>query len=214
MGLPNCPPGRRNQLVLACDPGEHMGFALVQIDPVLRLSCVRASKVLAMSTSLQQAASWLRDLPLAPIVLIEDQYRGKASVASATTLSQRAGHISGFLVGAGVPEENIIFVTPQAWYKAVGMPPRVTKAVCMSRIEASLTPDERAVLETICEVYPHHRMDVLAAIGIGWAFPYLSASTLARGQKMRALKPRTPTPSKATGRKVKAVRRSKRMRRA
>jgi hypothetical protein len=207
--LPAIPTGRVGQLVLGADPGAHMGFALVDTNPTLAFHCVRRSPVIAMTTQIEVAAGWIRELGADVIALIEDQYRGVASQASRTTLSQRAGHISGFFAGAGMPEQNIVFVTPQAWYKGIGAQ-GLTKAVCLNRVERALDPDERTQLELLCGIdgaYPENRLDVLAAVGIAWSFPFLSASTLSRGQKMSALKPRTPRPASSVGRRAKAKKR-------
>lgn len=213
--LPTIPSGRIGQLVLGADPGEHMGFALVDTNPTLAMHCVRRSPVIAMTTQLEVAAGWVRELGSELLVLIEDQYRGVASQASRTTLSQRAGHISGFFAGAGLPEKNIVFVTPQAWYRAIGSE-GLTKAVCLNRVELSLDADERAQLEVLCGIngaYPENRLDVLAAIGIAWSFPFLTPSTLTRGQKMRVLKPKTPRPASFVGRRAKATKKVARTRR-
>jgi hypothetical protein len=68
--LPAIPTGRVGQLVLGADPGAHMGFALVDTNPTLAFHCVRRSPVIAMTTQIEVAAGWIRELGADVIALI------------------------------------------------------------------------------------------------------------------------------------------------
>lgn len=174
---------RLNQTVLAFDPGASSGWALIKIEPREEKHGIIPLTVLALGTDPKQA---LRLLPADRIdaILIEDQYRGKASEASRTTLSQRAGYLAGLAAGVGYPEERMYFITPQAWYRALGQGQAITKQVCLNRIEDCLTNEERYLLDQKTPKSDVARLDVLAAIGIGWSYPFLSATTLTRGRKL------------------------------
>lgn len=169
--------------ILGIDPGENCGFAVADGSKTSKSTIrVQRAPILWMGATIEAAKAYLSVNGLPDVVVIEDQYAGKASARSVTTLSQRAGYLAGVL---GLPPEITWFVMPRTWYKAVGMPNHCTKAVCMNRIQLAMLPAERAVLETICEVTPARRFDVTAAVGIAWSWPHVPASSKRGTQKLK-----------------------------
>ena len=193
---------RKGQLVVGIDPGEHSGFCVVYTQPVEGYARMPRSHVLFSSPSFEHLAAYLAGAWDQVVVLVEDQYKGKASAASRTTLSQRAGFLAGSCAALGVPLDNIVFVAPQTWYKHLGCPRGTTKDVCLARVERNLSVAELMTLEVSCgpdKLYAAYRLDVLAAIGIAWSYPFLTELELKRGRKLLVMgsEPKKPRKKQA-----------------
>ncbi len=82
----------------------------------------------------------------------------------------------------------------------------VTKPVCMERIRRRLSPGS---LKALAVQPTTHLLDVLAAIGIAWSYPFLTETSLTSGQKMVKIKPkaRKREDAKKQPRRAKARRR-------
>lgn len=163
--------------ILGIDPGEHCGFAVTEGDSIRTTMKVLRTPIMWMGATIEQAQAYIEVHGMPDVVLIEDQYKGKASLASTLTLAQRSGYIVGALK---VPPERVYYVQPNPWYKAIGMPPKCTKQVCMYRIQANLSSKERAMFEALCAQHPERRLDIAAAVGISWSWPNLPAASKKR----------------------------------
>lgn len=194
------PPERKGHLIVGVDPGEHSGFCVVSCFPEEGFARMPRCPVLFQSPSFEELCRYMtgrwRDVSM---VLFESQYQGKASAASRTTLSQRTGFLAGLVAAQGVPLDRICFVVPQNWYKGIGCS-NLTKDVCLARVEKCLAPEEKLALDFACgpsKPKAAWRMDVLAAIGIAWSYPFLSELQLQKGKKLIAMSEEPKPPKKA-----------------
>lgn len=175
--------------ILAVDPGEYPGFAIVNGEsrkhPTMGMY---RTKIEWMGASIEAAKAYLESAGMPDVILIEDQYKGRGSNKSITTLSQRAGYLVGVL---GLPVELVSFVSPKAWYHAAGAPRNCTKAVCMYRLQHSLSANEAVMLESLVSQFPNQRFDILAAVGIAWSYPRLSSRLLKSSRKLLVFQKKT-----------------------
>jgi len=184
--------------ILAIDPGEYPGFAIVGGPTKRHAMGIHRCPIEWLGASIPAVKAYLELTGMPDVILIEDQYRGKASQKSMTTLSQRAGYLAGAL---GLPVDRTYFISPRSWYKAVGAPAKCTKAVCMYRLQHSLTPSELVVLEALVAEFPNQRFDILAALGIAWSYPRLSPSMLKSSRRLLVFEKRTTPRKPRVGRK-------------
>lgn len=164
-------------IVQGIDPGGEPGFAWVDTDnPVRRTNDLWLPDVIRMATALDPADT-------ADVFVTEGQWeprerrtltlhgfqRSKPRVRDILKLSQRAHFLAGLLAGRW--DKPAYCLPPDVWRGTLDMPD--SALVCANRTEELLTYYERARLAQATKSRKR-QVDVLAAIGIAWAW-YLLA---------------------------------------
>jgi len=166
-------------MILAVDPGEKMGLAIV--NPLLRRIASHRSALPACEV-VRVATSWegLGPLPEIDEGVVEYQYGGRihrgprrVSAASVIKLAFRAGHAAAL-----IPAPIRYALAPQVWKGSLcSGGGTIAKAAFCNRISRNLTDSERAQVWQFPE---NRRLDVLDAIGLAWAVAHMSPGDLAR----------------------------------
>lgn len=164
-------------IVLGIDPGREPGFAWVDTaGPVRRANDLWLPEVVCVATTLEPDDT-------ADIFVVEGQWeprerrtltthgfrRSKPRVRDILKLSQRAHFLAGVL--AGRCARPAYCLPPDVWRGTLGMPD--SALVCANRTEELLTYAEQGRLAQATKSRKR-QVDVLAAIGIAWAW-YLLA---------------------------------------
>jgi hypothetical protein len=153
--------------LLSCDPGGKPGYALLDCTALAprRLSA-GATLQLPLVVGVWGACPSRLDFDIAVTEL--QWLHGATATAkkrAVLTLAPRAGWQLCMMCRAGAtPHAH----RPQEWRAALGIQPRVEKAVVAARVEHSLLAAELALVAA-SRLPPGRLLDVYDAIAIGWA---------------------------------------------